>query len=285
MGEISTRKPHWLKTKVPVGKQYIGVREIVEKNKLHTICTSGHCPNMAECWGVGTATLMILGDICTRACKFCNVKTGRPLPADWNEPDRVAESINKMGVKHAVITSVDRDDLDDGGAEIWALTIKKIKEAEKKETTAFLLPKENDWKFGTVGCVALDKNGNIATGTSTGGMTNKRWGRIGDSPIIGAGTYANNTTCGVSSTGWGEFFIRAVVAHDISALMEYKGMSLKEAARKVIQEKIPKLGGDGGIVAIDHWGNIVMEFNTSGMFRASMDENGTLNVHMFKNQY
>ncbi|MCB0425497.1 MAG: isoaspartyl peptidase/L-asparaginase, partial [Mangrovimonas sp.] len=110
-------------------------------------------------------------------------------------------------------------------------------------------------------------------------------GRIGDSPIIGAGTYANNTTCGVSSTGWGEFFIRAVVAHDISALMEYKGMSLKEAARKVIQEKIPKLGGDGGIVAIDHWGNIVMEFNTSGMFRASMDENGTLNVHMFKNQY
>lgn len=164
-------------------------------------------------------------------------------------------------------------------------SIKKIKEAEKKETTAFLLPKENDWKFGTVGCVALDKNGNIAAGTSTGGMTNKRWGRIGDSPIIGAGTYANNTTCGVSSTGWGEFFIRAVVAHDISALMEYKGISLKEAARKVIQEKIPKLGGDGGIIAIDHWGNIVMEFNTSGMFRASMDENGTLNVHMFKNQY
>lgn len=140
MGEISTRKPHWLKTKVPVGKQYIGVREIVEKNKLHTICTSGHCPNMAECWGVGTATLMILGDICTRACKFCNVKTGRPLPADWDEPDRVAESIKKMGVKHAVITSVDRDDLDDGGAEIWALTIKKIKEVNPNTTIETLIP-------------------------------------------------------------------------------------------------------------------------------------------------
>ncbi|HPE54977.1 MAG TPA: lipoyl synthase [Bacteroidales bacterium] len=140
MGEISTRKPHWLKTKVPVGKQYIGVREIVEKNQLHTICTSGHCPNMAECWGVGTATLMILGDICTRACKFCNVKTGRPLPADWNEPDRVAESIKKMGVKHAVITSVDRDDLDDGGAEIWALTIKKIKEVNPDTTIETLIP-------------------------------------------------------------------------------------------------------------------------------------------------
>lgn len=107
---------------------------------MHTICTSGHCPNMAECWGVGTATLMILGDICTRACKFCNVKTGRPLPADWNEPDRVAESINKMGVKHAVITSVDRDDLDDGGAEIWALTIKKIKEVNPDTTIETLIP-------------------------------------------------------------------------------------------------------------------------------------------------
>lgn len=140
MGEVKIRKPEWLKTKVPIGKQYLGVREIVEKNKLHTICTSGHCPNMAECWGRGTATLMILGDICTRACKFCNVKTGKPLPADWKEPERVAESVKKMGVKHCVLTSVDRDDLDDGGAEIWALTIKRIKELNPKTTIEALIP-------------------------------------------------------------------------------------------------------------------------------------------------
>jgi lipoic acid synthetase len=140
MGEIKIRKPAWLKTKVPVGKQYIGVREIVEKNNLHTICTSGHCPNMAECWGRGTATLMILGDICTRACKFCNVKTGKPLAADWKEPDRVAESVVKMGVKHCVLTSVDRDDLEDGGAEIWAMTIRKIKEVKPETTIETLIP-------------------------------------------------------------------------------------------------------------------------------------------------
>ena len=140
MGEIKVRKPAWLKTKVPIGKQYLGVREIVEKNKLHTICTSGHCPNMAECWGRGTATLMILGDICTRSCKFCNVKTGKPLPADWKEPERVAESVKKMGVKHCVLTSVDRDDLEDGGAEIWALTIKKIKEINPDTTIEALIP-------------------------------------------------------------------------------------------------------------------------------------------------
>lgn len=140
MGEVVVRKPEWLKTKVPIGKKYLGVREIVEKNNLHTICTSGHCPNMAECWGRGTATLMILGDICTRACKFCNVKTGRPLPADWQEPDRVAESVQKMGVKHCVITSVDRDDLDDGGAAIWALTVKKVKALNPGTTVETLIP-------------------------------------------------------------------------------------------------------------------------------------------------
>lgn len=140
MGEVKVRKPEWLKTKVPIGKQYLGVREIVEKHKLHTICTSGHCPNMAECWGRGTATLMILGDICTRACKFCNVKTGKPLPADWNEPDKVAETIRKMGVKHCVITSVDRDDLDDGGAGIWALTVKRVKELNPGTTLETLIP-------------------------------------------------------------------------------------------------------------------------------------------------
>src|SRR5690606_22418136 len=126
-------------------------------------------------------------------------------------------------------------------------------------------------KFGTVGCAALDKHGNLAAGTSTGGMTNKRWNRIGDAPIIGAGTYANNTTCAVSSTGWGEYFIRSVVAYDISALMEYKGMTLQDAASEVIQKKVPALGGDGGIVAIDKDGNVAMEFNTAGMYRATMN--------------
>jgi len=140
MSEIRVRKPEWLKTKVPIGKQYLGVREIVEKNRLHTICTSGHCPNMAECWGRGTATLMILGDICTRSCKFCNVKTGRPLPADLLEPDRVAESVRKMGVKHCVITSVDRDDLDDGGAAIWAMTVRRVKEVNPATTLETLIP-------------------------------------------------------------------------------------------------------------------------------------------------
>jgi lipoic acid synthetase len=140
MGEIKVRKPEWLKTKVPVGKQYLGVREIVEKNNLHTICTSGHCPNMADCWGRGTATLMILGDVCTRACKFCNVKTGKPLPVDFEEPERVAESVRKMGVRHCVITSVDRDDLEDGGAAIWALTIRRMKEVNPSTTIETLIP-------------------------------------------------------------------------------------------------------------------------------------------------
>lgn len=140
MGEIRVKKPEWLKTKVPIGKQYLGVREIVEKHKLHTICTSGHCPNMAECWGRGTATLMILGDICTRSCKFCNVKTGRPLPADLKEPDRVAESVLKMGVRHCVITSVDRDDLEDGGATIWAMTIERVKAVSPDTTIETLIP-------------------------------------------------------------------------------------------------------------------------------------------------
>ena len=122
-------------------------------------------------------------------------------------------------------------------------------------------------KHGTVGCVARDKNGNIAAGTSTGGMTNKRWNRIGDSPIIGAGTYANNNTCGVSSTGHGEFFIRYAVAHDISALMDYKGMSLEEASNHVINEKLKKAGGEGGVICVDKDGNISTPHNTPGMYR------------------
>ena len=158
--------------------------------------------------------------------------------------------------------------------------------AENKKTAMRALelkdPYFNDSKYGTVGCVALDKNGNIAAGTSTGGMTNKRYGRIGDSPIIGSGTYANNSTCGVSSTGHGEYFIRAQVAYDISALMEYGGMTLKEATEKVIQHKLVKLGGTGGIVALDHYGNVSMEFNTPGMYRAMMNDKDELVVGMYK---
>lgn len=159
------------------------------------------------------------------------------------------------------------------------------KEKEKNEKkVSFEDPYIKNSKFGTVGCAALDKHGNLAAGTSTGGMTNKRWNRIGDAPIIGAGTYANNATCAVSSTGWGEYFIRAVVAYDISALMEYKGMSLQDAAKEVIQKKVPALGGDGGIVAIDKDGNVAMEFNTAGMYRASMNSEGEMVIKIYKEE-
>jgi len=124
-----------------------------------------------------------------------------------------------------------------------------------------------DYKFGTVGCVALDNAGNIVAGTSTGGMTNKKYNRIGDSPIIGAGTYANNTTCGVSCTGHGEYFIRYAVAHDVSAMMMYGGQSLEEAANAIINEKLKEAGGSGGLIALDAQGNVVMPFNTPGMYR------------------
>ncbi len=165
-------------------------------------------------------------------------------------------------------------------------SLKRAKEREAIELdhddkSAFYDPTIKDFKFGTVGCAALDKNGNLAAGTSTGGMTNKRWGRVGDAPIIGSGTYANNATCAVSSTGWGEFFIRAQVAHDISALMDYKGSSLKEAARTVIR-KVGELGGDGGIVAVDKNGNVAMEFNTAGMYRASMNDKGEIYIGIYE---
>lgn len=131
---------------------------------------------------------------------------------------------------------------------------------------------ENKKKFGTVGAVALDRFGNIAAATSTGGMTNKKFGRAGDSPIIGAGTYANNKTCAVSCTGHGEFFIRSVVAYDISCLMEYKGYSLKQACDEVVKNKLVKIGGEGGLVALDAHGNIELSFNSEGMYRASVRE-------------
>ena len=136
-------------------------------------------------------------------------------------------------------------------------------------------------KFGTVGCVALDKNGNLSAGTSTGGRSNKKWGRVGDVPIIGAGNYANNNTCAISATGWGEFFIRNVVAHDISSLLEYKKLDIRQAA-KVSLEKVKKLGGSGGVIAIDKYGNYAMEFNTKGMYRGVKDSNGNFKVLIFK---
>jgi lipoic acid synthetase len=133
-------KPKWLRVKLPTGQAYKEVRDIVSEHKLHTICESGHCPNMGECWGAGTATFMILGNICTRSCGFCNVATGKPLEADPFEPGRVANSVKLMNVKHAVITSVDRDDLADGGSEIWAQTVRAIRHQSPGTTLETLIP-------------------------------------------------------------------------------------------------------------------------------------------------
>lgn len=135
-----TKKPKWLRVKLPTGEEYKKVRQIVSEHKLHTICESGNCPNMGECWGAGTATFMILGNICTRSCGFCNVATGRPLEVDPFEPGRVANSVKLMGVKHCVITSVDRDDLADGGSEIWAMTVRAIRKKSPSTTMETLIP-------------------------------------------------------------------------------------------------------------------------------------------------
>ena len=135
-------------------------------------------------------------------------------------------------------------------------------------------------KYVTVGCVALDQYGNLSAGTSTGGMTNKKWNRIGDAPIIGAGTYANNDNCAVSSTGWGEYFIRGVVAYDIAALVDYKNYSIKKAAKTVIN-KVESMGGNGGVIAIDNKGNVAMEMNTSGMYRAHVNSSGEINIKIY----
>jgi len=165
--------------------------------------------------------------------------------------------------------------------------INALREVQKASSTSNINDKHqsndfiNQQRYGTVGCVALDMFGNLAAGTSTGGMTNKKWNRIGDAPIIGAGTYANNATCAISSTGWGEFFIRTVVAHDISALMEYKKLSIQDAAYEVIHNKVAKLGGDGGVIGIDSNGNMMMEMNTPGMYRAKMDAQGKMEVKIY----
>lgn len=158
-----------------------------------------------------------------------------------------------------------------------------LKNAQEKEQILLDHDEQNkDEKFGTVGCVALDSNGNIAAATSTGGMTNKRYGRVGDVPIIGAGTYAKNGVCGVSATGWGEFFIRNVVAYDITAQMMYQAKSLEEAAQNTIFEKVEKMGGDGGIIALDKNGAVVMVFNTAGMYRASIDFSKEKTIKIYK---
>ncbi len=155
---------------------------------------------------------------------------------------------------------------------------------EVKDTDQFQLDHSTskEQKFGTVGAVALDLDGNLAAATSTGGMTNKRFGRIGDSPMIGAGTYANNRTCAVSCTGSGEFFIRAVVAYDVSCLMEHKGLSLKDACHQVVHHRLKDIGGDGGLIAVDAQGHIVLDFNTEGMYRGQRNSNGLNEVAIYR---
>ncbi len=148
---MHTNKPHWLKVKLPTGEKYTKLRTVVREQGLHTICTSGNCPNMGECWTAGTATFMILGNICTRSCKFCGVKTGKPLPVDPSEPLKVARSIRLMNIKHAVITSVDRDDLPDHGSVIWAETVREIRKLNPQTTLETLIP---DFRFDKT---ALDR--------------------------------------------------------------------------------------------------------------------------------
>lgn len=155
---------------------------------------------------------------------------------------------------------------------------------EIKDTDSFQLDhaKTKDSKFGTVGAVACDQKGNIAAATSTGGMTNKKWGRVGDSPMVGAGNYANNKTCAISCTGSGEFFIRGVVAYDVACLIEHKNMSLQDASNEVINKRILELGGDGGLIAVDAKGNIAMPFNTEGMYRGQKSSLGVDEISIYK---
>jgi L-asparaginase / beta-aspartyl-peptidase len=169
-------------------------------------------------------------------------------------------------------------------------SLQRIKEEEKKKAAAEKAGKKISLveaakdanRHGTVGAVAVDKMGNLAAATSTGGMTNKKFGRVGDAPLIGAGTYANNNTCAVSATGWGEYFIRLGAARDISALMEYQAMTVQQAADTVIQKKLQNLGGDGGVIAIDKFGNIGISFNSDGMYRAYIDASGKPVVQIYK---
>jgi beta-aspartyl-peptidase (threonine type) len=157
-----------------------------------------------------------------------------------------------------------------------------LKKKQTPKSTGLKQPGNNDSKYGTVGAVALDKYGNLAAATSTGGMTNKKFGRVGDSPIIGAGTYADNNTCAISGTGWGEFFIRLVIAKSVSDRMELAGMSLDDAAKEMIMKKLPALGGDGGLIGVDRNGNITMPFCTQGMYRGYVKSNGETEVKLYR---
>jgi len=158
----------------------------------------------------------------------------------------------------------------------------KAKQSEKDKAAMLYDPYTKDSKFGTVGAVALDQYGNLAAGTSTGGMTNKRFGRVGDAPILGAGTYANNQTCAISATGWGEYFIRLNVAHDVAALKGYAGLTVQQAADSVVMKKLPALGGDGGIIALDRQGNFALTFCTEGMYRGYVNEKEGAKTFIYK---
>jgi beta-aspartyl-peptidase (threonine type) len=163
-------------------------------------------------------------------------------------------------------------------------SLKKAREEEASGAgSSSGFPSPGGEKYGTVGCIALDRDGNIAAGTSTGGLTNKRWGRVGDSPIIGAGTYANNQTCGVSGTGVGEYFMRGLIAYDVSVMMEYRGMNLEEAANAVLK-KLTDMGGTGGFIALDGEGNVAMPFNTPGMYRGYMKADGEAHTFLYKDE-
>ena len=192
---------------------------------------------------------------------------------------------NPISVARAVMEKSNHVFLSGEGAENFAKEVV----LETKLNDYFITPSQLNQikrikknKYGTVGCVALDKSGNITAGTSTGGMMNKKWNRIGDVPVIGSGTYANNKTCGISATGWGEFFIRNVVAYDISAMMEYQNKTLEEAAKISIFEKVGKMGATGGVIGIDKNGNVMMEFNSPGMYRGYKTENSDYIIKMFK---
>jgi len=161
-------------------------------------------------------------------------------------------------------------------------SIKALKGERKKAPGALKQPLNSDDKYGTVGAVALDRYGNLAAATSTGGMTNKKFGRVGDSPVIGAGTYANNATCAISCTGWGEYFIRLVMAKTISDMMEFKNYSLTKAADEMIMKKLPALGGDGGLIGVDKNGNITISFNTAGMYRGYIKNDGKASINIYK---
>ena len=221
-----------------------------------------------------------------------SVMDGRTLKA--GAVARLQHIRNPISLARLVMEKSPHVMLDGDGAEAFArsmgitlvdqkyfYTDERWQQLQKEKAKISPAPRKDEDKHGTVGAVALDKSGNLAAGTSTGGTTNKMPGRLGDSPIIGAGTYANNLTCAVSCTGDGEYFIRAVVAYNISALMELKGMPLAEAAQAAL-DKAAKLGGTGGLIAIDKDGNFAMPFNTSGMYRGKVDADGKISVDIYK---